>query len=44
MVFQNLEGSSQQADIHMRGLQTLLNMRGGIKSIDTYQVGRFINW
>ncbi|KAH6956210.1 hypothetical protein DER45DRAFT_261810 [Fusarium avenaceum] len=41
---ENLEGSSQQADIHMRGLQTLLNMRGGIKSIHTYQVGRFINW
>ncbi|KAM0278401.1 hypothetical protein ACHAO9_012180 [Fusarium lateritium] len=28
----------------MRGLQTLLNMRGGIQSINTYQVGRFINW
>ncbi|SPJ73844.1 uncharacterized protein FTOL_03574 [Fusarium torulosum] len=41
---ENLEGSSQEADIHMRGLQTLLNMRGGIKSINAYQVGRFINW
>ncbi|KAG5654840.1 hypothetical protein KAF25_009217 [Fusarium avenaceum] len=41
---ENLEGSPRQADIHMRGLQTLLNMRGGIRSINTYQVGRFINW
>ncbi|KAM6513514.1 hypothetical protein FALCPG4_015920 [Fusarium falciforme] len=40
----NLEGSSQEADIHMRGLQTLLTFRGGINSINTYQVGRFINW
>ncbi|KAH7200771.1 hypothetical protein BKA60DRAFT_582704 [Fusarium oxysporum] len=40
----NLEGSSEEADIHMRGLQTLLTLRGGIKSIKTYQVGRFINW
>ncbi|KAJ4035903.1 hypothetical protein NW761_013883 [Fusarium oxysporum] len=41
---ENLEGSSQEADIHMRGLQALLDIRGGIKSINTYQVGRFINW
>ncbi|KAH7152570.1 hypothetical protein EDB81DRAFT_789341 [Dactylonectria macrodidyma] len=40
----SLEGSSEEADIHLRGLQGLIALRGGIKSIKIYQVGRFINW
>ncbi|KAH7140295.1 hypothetical protein B0J13DRAFT_676666, partial [Dactylonectria estremocensis] len=40
----SLEGSSEEADIHLRGLQGLIALRGGIESIKTYQVGRFINW
>ncbi|EGU73569.1 hypothetical protein FOXB_15919 [Fusarium oxysporum f. sp. conglutinans Fo5176] len=41
---ENLEGSSQEADIHMQGLEALLDLKGGVKSINSYQVGRFINW
>lgn len=40
----SLEGSLEEADIHMRGLHGLIALKGGIKSIKAYQVGRFINW
>ncbi len=41
---QYLEGFTDEADIHLLGLQRLVALRGGIASIENYQVGRFINW